>query len=30
LDRLGPRVIDVSKALGAAAKNGIMLSDSNE
>jgi hypothetical protein len=30
LDRLGPRVIDVSKALGAAAKHGIMLSDSNE
>jgi hypothetical protein len=30
LDRHGPRVIDVSKALGAAAKHGIMLSDSNE
>ena len=25
LDRLGPRVIDVSKALGAAAKHGIMI-----
>ena len=25
LDRLGPRVIDVSKALGAAAKQGIMI-----
>ncbi|MAC44406.1 MAG: hypothetical protein CL913_10785 [Deltaproteobacteria bacterium] len=29
LDRLGPRVIDVSMALGAAAKHGIMLSHSN-
>jgi predicted polyphosphate/ATP-dependent NAD kinase len=29
LDRLGPSVIDVSKALGAAAKHGIMLSESN-
>ena len=25
LDRLGPRVIDVSMALGAAAKHGIMI-----
>ena len=29
LDRLGPRVIDVSMALGAAAKHGIMLSNLN-
>ena len=25
LDRLGPKVIDVSKALGAAAKCGVMI-----
>ena len=28
LDRLGPRVIDVSKALNAAAKSGIMMQNS--